>query len=426
MTIAKAFRAMAFQAVISALFGVFFIMVTQVRGISIFPVFLLFFASLSALLDVAFLSRKRTMRAVFVFNGILSVLFAVAVFVLFPDAEILTRLMALPVAVFFSAYSVRLASDDVSYRTFLRLLDLSIVILLIVAVCSRIRSYPAEMTYMAATATAVSLLSVLMLRHGGTGARGWITTLLLIAALILLVLLLAGYAPAAGESVMVLWNLVRSFFYSIYDFINWLFGLLPGGEAKPGQNLIPSVTDDPYRKHEPLTAALPDKVFELALLAVLTVFAVVLLVYWIRHVNIARRGIGGEKRKVFAVSAARGILMGLSSLVLMVRTKVFIFINRGNSIGLYFWLCSALRRDDFGKRCSETPREFLSRLASYIPDYDIKALADDVELVFYSGAKAIPAEVPDAAAIRGRFRRLAVSQRTEAMKRSLKKRLLRR
>lgn len=426
MIVSKAFRAMAFQVVVSSLFGVFFIMVTHDQGVSIFPFLLVFFAAACAALDAAFLSRRREKKSVLAFNGMLSLLFTLAVFFLFPRAEILERLMSLPVAVFFSAYSVRLASDDVSYRTFLRLLDLSIAIFIIAAICGSIRSYPVEMTYMAATATAVSLLSVLLLRHGGTGAGGWISTMLLILSLVLLVFLLAGYAPAAGESVMALWRLVQRFFNGIYDFINWLFGLLPGGEAKPGQNLIPVVTDDPYRKHETLTAALPDKVFQILLFVVLTSCAAVLLLYWIRRVRFSRRGMGGKKQKSSTVSVSRGILMGLSSLGLMIRTRVFIFMNRNNSVGLYFWLSRVLRKDDLGKRSSETPREFLFRLSPFVPGHDLEKLADDVELVFYSGTKHVPSEVPCAASVRRKFLLLATSRRCNAIVERLRSRIMHR
>lgn len=421
----RALRSMAFQTVSAALFGIFYILISQKQAACLSPFLLLVFAPVSGLLDVMFLSVERSMRSIFIFNGILVAAFFAAVFLSSPDAEVLIRLMALPVSMFYCAYSVKLAANDVSYRTFLRMLDFSIVMFLVVSVCMQTRSYPAEMTYMVAVATSVSLFSVLFMRHDGTGGRGWISTIVLIAAIILLVFLLAGYASAAGGSIVALWNLVQRFFYLVYDFFNWLFSLLPKVDAAPDDNLIPLVTDDPYRKGELVRGAIPDKILELALLIVLTAAGLVLLIYWIRRMRRMHHVVTRKKRKVFAATATAGIMMALASLCRMVRARIFILKNRGNSVGLYFWLRSALRKDELGKRRAETPREFLTRLSKAVPGCAVASLADDVELVFYSGAKSVPDDVPGAAAVRMRIRRFRAYRRLMAFLNAMKSRIAR-
>ena len=422
----RALRAAAFQAVSAALFGVFYILISQRQEVPIFPFLLLLFAPSAGLLDVLFLSGERSTRSIFIFNGILTAAFSVTVFLSCTDMDVLIRLMALPVSIFYCAYSVKIAADDVSYRTFLRMLDFGIVVFLVVAVCTQTRGYPEEMTYMSAVAISVSLFAVLLMRHDGTGGRGWVSTIVLIAALVALVFLLAGYASAAGGSIMALWNLVQRFFYLVYDFFNWLFSLLPKVDAAPDDNLIPLVTDDPYRKGEVVREALPDKILELALLIVLTAAGLVLLVYWIRRMRRMRHVPAGKKRRVFAASAATGVRMAFASLCRMLRTGLYIFRNRGNSVGLYFWLRSALRKDELGKRRAETPREFLTRLDEAVPGCAVASLADDIELVFYSGVKNVPDDVPNAAAVRMRIRRVRACRRAMAFLMALKNRFRRR
>ena len=416
MILKKALRASAVQIISAAILSTFWGMFFEEGSLSLFPSILVVYAPLSAFFNVLLFERDASKSIIMVINVAAVAVFSFFVFFFSTSSMVLYRLICIPFFIAYDAYSLKLAENDVSYGTFIRFFDFSLVMFLVVMIYAEGRAEPVSIINASLLSLISSIVSILVMRHDGDSLAGWASTILSVAIVALLIGLFSGYAGVAGGSLITLWNGIKHAIGIIYSFLAWLFSLLPKAEAEPmGEMFQPSyefIHEIGGLQGEQTGGGI---VFFIVLVILITIALAVFLVFKIRKTRLVFHAAPKRRKKIVSTSLAKGLLRAFSSICSFFRVRKYVFLNRNNSIGLYFWFCIALSRSRWHKRADETPRNFVTRLMALMPEIPIPDISDNIDKVFYGPDDVLPEKVENADKIRASVRKALCLGRFEGI-----------
>lgn len=416
MILKKALLSAASQIISSAILCTFWGMFFNEGSLSLFPAILILYAPLSAFVNVLLFEGARSRSIIIIINVAVLAAFSALVCFFSTSSMILYRLICIPFFIAYDVYSLKLAENDVSYGTFIRFFDFSLVMFLVVMIYAEGHTEPVSIINTSLLSLLASICAILVMRHDGDSLSGWASTILSVAIVALLIGLLSGYAGLAGGSLIAIWNGLKNAIFSIYSFLVWLFSLLPKAKAEPmGEIFQPSyefIHETEGLRGEQTGGGI---VFFIVLVILITIALAVLLIFKIRKTRLVFHTAPKKREKIFSTSIYKGLLMAFSSICSFFRIRKYVFVNRNNSVGLYFWFCMALYRSRWHKRADETPRNFLNRLMTIMPEIPILDIADNIEKVFYGPGNVEPERVENANEIRSHVRKTLCLGRFEGI-----------
>ena len=221
---------------------------------------------------------------------------------------------------------------------------------------------------------AASILGVICQRIGSqmTG-RSWAMVLAAFAAIFLLVWLLVSFVAApAGGGLVTVWNAITGLIGflggQVWRLLCWIASLFP----EPGDNGnledLQANPEDYLPEEQPMEAENP---VISAILAMMTIAAVILLAVWLVR-QLLKIRIGGIRRQEVEntgpqrqrISLWAGLKTLFSRWAAWLRLRLLLHRRRDLPDGLFYLLVYRCRTGPWRKRPWETPREFLTRLQS--------------------------------------------------------------
>ena len=420
--------ALSMQLSLSSMVCVAYNLVFQAAQNSFFPIVLLVYSPLMVILNDLFLRKERSIRVLIIFNTSLILAMGIVVFFVHREKALFWRVMACPFLIFFSASSVEFCTKPISYGALLRTFDVSILVFLLTCGYISMHSLQESMIFPAIVGASISLFTVIFLRQLGDGnRRSWLVTIFCAFFVFLLILIMLGYAPVAGGGLVRVWNWLVHICELISVFFNWLFSLLPQLFPVSGGDLIPLVTDDPYRTKGLVSGTLSDHMLEIIVIVVGSIVGFFVLLYFVKGLHLERRKRHStlQKRRIHSVRFFSGISRAIRQFVLNIEGRIYIARNKGNALGLYFWMIRMLRNDEWEKKPAETPRCFLLRLEASLSAmgmaFEFAPVASSLELLFYSPDSPEPIQVANAPTIRKGLRHVLFIRRMERVLEKMKK-----
>ncbi len=403
----KLFSLFAIQIVLSSFICTAFNLVLQSNINGFFPICLIIYSPLMVLINTLLLEKERSIHTLSVINLLFAVIFFCLVLFFCKEKSLEFRLSSIPFFIFFAFFALRLSFKEVSNKLLLRLFDFSIILLFITFFYITRYSYKIEIAYINIFGVFVALFALVIEKQlSDVNKKGWNFIVLCIVLMALLLMCLIAYASYVGSGLIWLWGIIINIGEAISNFFNWLFSILPKLDTVENNNLIPLVTDDPYRRKDVISETLSDNMLEIILVCIGSIIGIIVLVYFLKSIHLSGRKKSKDihKQTLVRLGLVATIKRVLNSLEIMLECKVFIHRNRNNAIGLYFYLVKLVENSKFHKLPSESPQVFLQRLERTVLDggtmIDLSAVADYVTLAFFSNRAVDNIEIDNAPELR--------------------------
>lgn len=418
----KRLNAITLQVVFASIICTIYTFVDPMAGFerAFYPLMLLFTAPFYVILNELFLKRERSIRATILFNFLLVFITDIAIILADIGSFSFTKTVATPllILIFFALFSVRLVTKPAKNKTALHTFDVSMVFFLITIFTLSRHSYPISFSYASLSGLSLSFFSLIVSKQKSSGTnRNWLSTGICAFIAIALMYLMAQYSYFAGEGLVQIWNSLISFMESIMLFIKYLISKIPTIFPKPNENLIPVLVDDTFKGQVVINDEVNPVIFVVIVIAVAIIAELILLLYFLRSskLNAKKRTRNREVISYSNTSLWDGIKNTFRRLKQIIDAKIYISKNKDKSIGLYFWIINALKKDIWRKRVSETPRDFLIRIETNLQkedmDITLHPMIDSVERFFYSNGKKEAIHYENAKTIRKEIKKIVLIRR---------------